>query len=130
VEAAAKLACAVNYRKEIMKKPMINGVQLTDLEWFLVDLGDVQDTNELRDIDAIRTRLQTAGFAKRHQWENRNLQGRFRLITLEQSSYGTMIQVLVSEWYQLLLNPRSRNASNRRTSPIWGTLVPQILRQP
>lgn len=48
-----------------MKNVRVNGVQLTALEWMLIEFNDVRDTNELRDIAVLRTRQEQAGFASR-----------------------------------------------------------------
>lgn len=48
-----------------MKNVRVNGVQLTALEWMLVEFNDVRDTNELRDIAVLGARQEHAGFASR-----------------------------------------------------------------
>jgi hypothetical protein len=48
-----------------MKDLRINGVQITGLEWTLLEYSDVADTNELRDVVALQARQQDASLMKR-----------------------------------------------------------------
>lgn len=48
-----------------MKCFKVNGVQLTAREVSLLEMGDVEDTNELRDVAALRSRMETATRARK-----------------------------------------------------------------
>ena len=50
-----------------MKDLRINGVQISDLEWTLLEYGDVADTNELRDVAALQSRQQNASIMKQRR---------------------------------------------------------------
>jgi hypothetical protein len=50
-----------------MKDLRINGVQISALEWTLLEYGDVADTNELRDVAALQARQQNASIMKRRR---------------------------------------------------------------
>ena len=43
-----------------MKSFKVNGVALTESEINLLQMGDVEDTNELRDVAALRARMDAA----------------------------------------------------------------------
>jgi hypothetical protein len=50
-----------------MENVRVNGVLLTELEWVLIKYEDIGDTNELRDVDALKARQASAGLVSRHR---------------------------------------------------------------
>jgi hypothetical protein len=50
-----------------MKSFKVNGVALTEHEIRLLELGDVSDSNELRDLAALRARMENAPIVSRRR---------------------------------------------------------------